>query len=270
MSDNMIGISQITHQPTYQGEYTSIIELDIHKKYYFSKVFYYDLNIINIGSSSSTKSPSINLILRLSINDKGNVNLTSNIFYKGLYKDNKIKGYTVLEDTTDKVKLKVLISNNGQSYVKWAVYPNFLSNLYCKNSLLPPDKDIYTTDEFNAITNKTEIKEYIPSISITETLQVDTINHNNNNDEVNINAHLLPKNNGYYNLGNKDYAFKSGWFSHFLKFPFQSPANVKSMLQGYGSKCYALVNTQNKKLVFYYPNEDKWYDALGNDITSEI
>ena len=269
MSDNMIGISQITHQPSYQGEYTPIIDLDIDKKYYTSKVFYYDLNIVNIGSSSSTKSPSINLILRLSITDKNTVNLSSNIIYNGLYKETKVKGYTVLEDTTEKVKLKVLLSNSDQGFVRWAVYPNFISNLYCKNSLLPPIKDIYTTDEFNAITNKTEIKEYIPSISITETLQVDDINHNKT-DVVNINAHLLPKNNGYYNLGNKDFSFKSGWFSHFLKFPFQSPANVKSMLQGFGGKCYALVNTQNKKLVFYYPSEDKWFDALGNDITSEM
>ena len=269
MSDNMNGIPKITHQPTYQGEYTPIIELDIDKKYYISKLFYYDLNIVNIGSSSSKKSPSINLILRLSITDKGTVNLTSNIFYKGLYKEDKIKGYTVLEDTNDKVKLKVLISNYGEGFVRWAVYPNFLSNLYCKNSLLPHDKDMYSTDEFNAITNKTEIKEYIPSISITETIQVDDINHNKT-DKVNINAHLLPKNNGYYDLGNKDFTFKSGWFSHFLKLPYQNPNNVKSILQDYGGNCYALVNPKNKKLMIYYVSEDKWYDALGNDVTSEI
>lgn len=269
MSDNMIGISQITHQPSYQGEYTPIINLDIDKKYYTSKVFYYDLNIINIGSSSSTKSPSINLILRLSITDKSTVNLKSNIIYTGLSKETNVKGYTILEETTDKVKLRVLISNYGQAFVRWAVYPNFISNLVCKNSLLPPAKDIYTTDEFNAITNKNEIEEYVSQVSITETLQVDTINHNKS-DVVNINAHLLPQNNGYYNLGNKDFAFKSGWFSHFLKLPYQSPNNVKSILQGYGGNCYALVNPRNKKLMIYYVSEDKWYDALGNDVTSEI
>ena len=257
-------IAQIVHNPVHAGEYTVIIDLNVKRKYFKGKEFCYDLTLIN----RKTGYYMVNLLIKFYLSTS-----SYDVFAK--YNDNNtyvspdIKFYYSVTENGDNVNFRVYANNQGQSYVYWEVKPNYLSNMYCEDSLLNINNDI--VKEADLPSTKTAINKFQFSETRSSYIYTDNIVSNSGGNKViKLDGNITPSANANFLLGGKDNTFRGAWFSHYIKMPIQNKATIKGVTADKGITGTALMfcNSQdNRKLSFYDADTDKLRDVFG--ITSD-
>ena len=261
---DLANMAQIIHSPVHAGEYTIIIDLNVRRKYFKGREFCYDLTLIN----RKTGYYVVDLMVKFYLSTD-----SYDVFAK--YNDNNtyisgdIKFYYSVTEDGDNVNFRVYANNQGQPYVYWEIKPNYLSNMYCEDSLLRLNNDIIK--EADLPSTKTAINKFQFSETRSSYIYTDNIVSNSDaNKNVKLNGNIIPSSHAYSLLGNKDNAFRGAWFSHYVKMPIQNKATVKSVTADKGITGTALMfcNSQdNRKLSFYDADTDKIRDVFG--VTSD-
>lgn len=257
------------HNVSRMNNYTLIVNLEEDKKVFDGKSYYYDLDILNFGDNDAVAMPCIKLLIKVGIKYGGEAFATVRYRNVGLYSATNLKISYVFKKTTDKIQLQVYINNPITNYGYYVVKPNMLKSTQQINTLLPVFKDVLTEEEYQALNDVQEaaiikLKEYSDSMT------TNSITANDTKTGVKVYSDLIDGNNSSFNLGNANNGWKSAWITNFIKFPFQSAKSIKDTIEGLQKNGVGFICANNNKMVWYKAAENKWYDVMGNDITSEI
>ena len=257
------------HNISRMDNYTLIVNLEEDKNFFDGKNYYYDLDILNFGDNNAIAMPCIKVLIKVGIKYNGTPFATVRYRNVGLYSTTNLKISYVFKETTDKIQLQVYINNPITNYGYYVVKPNILKSTQQINTLLPVFKDVLTKEEYQSLDGVQEatiikLKEYSDNVT------TNSITANDTEIGIKVYSDLIDSNGSAHNLGNATNGWKSAWITHFIKFPFQSTKNVKDTIEELQKNGVGFICTNNNKLVWYKSNENKWYDAMGNDITSEM
>ena len=257
------------HKRTDAGQYNLIINLKVPKEEKNSRVFYYDLDLVNVSSSGADSTPGVNLILRMNISSTGIPNVKAHKLYIGLHKDPKQKlFYQLTQDGEGNIYLKVFLANVGQTYTKIGVKANFISNLECNDSLKVAIKDVYTQSEIDAMSDLVEIEERYWTAAY-NIVSCDKIQKNKNTDNIiKIGSSLMPSSDSQITLGSPDKTIKSIFVSNYMKIPIQGAKWLVEHVPSLGANGVICFCPNTRKTVIYHMS--RWYDMMGNDITAEM
>lgn len=257
------------HNISKMNSYTLIVNLEEDKNIFDGKNYYYDLDILNFGDNDAVAMPCIKVLIKVGMKYDGTPFATVRYRNVGLYSAANLKISYVFKKTTDKIQLQVYINNPITNHCYYVVKPNILKSTQQINTLLPVFKDVLTKEEYQSLDGVQEatiikLKDY------SESVITNSIAANDTSTGIKLYSDIIDGNSGTYNLGNSTNAWKSAWITHYIKFPFQSSKNIINTIQSLGKNGLGFICTNNNKLVWYKATENKWYDVMGNDITSEM
>lgn len=252
------------HNISRMNNYTLIVNLNEDKNKFSGKSYYYDLDILNFGDNEAIAMPCIKVLIKVTQS-------FATVRYKnvGLYSSTNLKISYTFNKTTDKIKLQVFINNPLSNYCYYVIKPNILKSTQQINTLLPVFKDILTEEEYQALNGVQEatiikLKEYSDNIT------TNSITANETTSGVKVYSDLISGNNSSFSLGSATNGWKSAWINNYIKLPFQSVKNNKNAIEELQKNGVSFICSNNNKIVWYKATENKWYDAMGNDITTEI
>ena len=239
----------ITYERLITNTSIKLLDLKFDKDvgYALHKSFSFEIKNLRFFYDSGKKFTSDDVILDLHfISNKYNTEapFMYNYYYKrkSVFLSNLPKITICIDESPTKYSVKVYITATRN----YSIFAIKILNILSQEDL----KYIY-----NDITQYTSIND-----TIVEEITEESYNQITNS--------IIPKYGNRYSLGDNEHSFKSIYLTQFLKPPVRNKTQCIALSQDSNNSIMTMFCNTNKKIVTFYNN--KWYDALGNDITNEM